>query len=197
MAQGHAARGDSRQGPGFPGPAAARADTADDEDARDARDEQDAAAALEADLRELAAERDELRGTAQRLQADFENYRKRIARDQAAQSDRANERLVESILPALDGLEMAVANLGDADEQVRKGVELAVGELASVLARHGLVRIADLGVAFDPNQHEAVLQEEGEGEPRVGDVLRSGYALKGRVLRPAMVKVVRSEETSE
>jgi molecular chaperone GrpE len=150
------------------------------------------AALLEADLRDLAAERDELRGTAQRIQADFENYRKRVARDQAALADRATERLVEALLPALDGLEMAVVSLAAADEKVRKGVELAVGELASALERHGLTRIADLGVAFDPNEHEAVMQDDGDGDPRVGAVLRTGYALNGRVLRPAMVKVDRS-----
>jgi molecular chaperone GrpE len=162
-------------------------------------DEEAEAALLEADLRELAAERDELRGTAQRIQADFENYRKRVARDQAALADRATGRLVEAMLPALDGLEMALASLGDADEQVRKGVELAVRELASALERHGLARIADLGVPFDPTQHEAVLQDdEGDGDPCVGDVLRTGYTLNGRVLRPAMVKVVRgSGEASE
>jgi molecular chaperone GrpE len=159
-------------------------------------DDEDAAAILEADFRELAAERDELRGTAQRIQADFENYRKRMARDQIALSERATEGLVEAILPALDGLEMALASLGDADDKVRKGVELAVGELVTALERHGLARIADPGVAFDPNQHEAVLQDDGDGEPLVGDVLRTGYALKGRVLRPAMVKVVRSNEKS-
>jgi Molecular chaperone GrpE (heat shock protein) len=87
---------------------------------------------------------------------------------------------------------MAVVSLGDADEKVRKGVELAVGELTSALERHGLARIADLAVPFDPTQHEAVMQDDGEGEPHVGDVLRTGYSLKGRVLRPAMVKVVRS-----
>ena len=155
--------------------------------------EQEAAEAVEADLRELVAERDELRGTAQRIQADFENYRKRMARDQVTYSERATQGLIEAILPALDGLEMALASLGDADEKVRKGVELAVGELVGALERHGLVRIADLGVAFDPNLHEAVLHDEGDGEPRVGDVLRTGYSLKGRVLRPAMVKVVRKE----
>ena len=181
MTQGNAA-----PGPGMPDPAAAT-ETDDDEDA---------AAVLEADFRELAAERDELRGTAQRIQADFENYRKRMARDQIALSERATEGLVESMLPALDGLEMALANLGAADEKVRKGVELAVGELVTALERHGLARIADLGVAFDPNQHEAVLQEDGDGEPIVGDVLRTGYALKGRVLRPAMVKVVRGDENN-
>lgn len=172
------------QGPGFPGP-----EVAEDDD--DAAAE---AALIEADIRELAAERDELRGTAQRIQADFENYRKRVARDQAAHSERATERLVEEILPALDGLEMALASLQNADEKVRKGVELAVGELVSALERHGLERIAQPGVAFDPNQHEAVLQDEGDGDPHVGDVLRTGYALKGRVLRPAMVKVTRSDE---
>jgi molecular chaperone GrpE len=176
-------QGDAAPGPGVPDPVPAN-ETDDD----------DAAAVLEADFRELAAERDELRGTAQRIQADFENYRKRMARDQIALSERATERLVEAILPALDGLEMALANLGDADEKVRKGVELAVGELVTALERHGLERIAEIGVAFDPNQHEAVLQEDGEGEPVVGDVLRTGYALKGRVLRPAMVKVVRGDE---
>jgi molecular chaperone GrpE len=194
--------GDAAPGPATPGPVAAKETVPVNEP-----DDEDAAAVLEADFRELAAERDELRGTAQRIQADFENYRKRMARDQIALSERATEGLVEAILPALDGLEMALANLGDADEKVRKGVELAVGELVTALERHGLARIADLGVAFDPNQHEAVLQEDGEGEPIVGDVLRTGYALKGRVLRPAMVKVVRgyddsadrngSEETSE
>jgi molecular chaperone GrpE len=181
MSQGNAA-----PGPGMPDPAAAT-ETDDDEDA---------AAVLEADFRELAAERDELRGTAQRIQADFENYRKRMARDQIALSERATEGLVEAILPALDGLEMALVSLGNADEQVRKGVELAVGELVTALERHGLKRIADLGVAFDPNQHEAVLQDDGDGEPIVGDVLRTGYALKGRVLRPAMVKVVRGDENN-
>jgi molecular chaperone GrpE len=184
MTQGGAAQ----QGPGDPGPAVA---TSDDQGA-DADLESVEAQLLEADLRELAAERDELRGTAQRIQADFENYRKRVARDQVALVDRATERLVEAILPALDGLEMAVASLANADEQVRKGIELAVGELTATLERHGLERIAELDVAFDPNRHEAVMQDEGEGEPHVGGVLRTGYALNGRVLRPAMVKVTRA-----
>jgi molecular chaperone GrpE len=187
-------------GPVSPDPSAAGAGDLDGARLPDATDaglantdlESMEAALLEADLRELAAERDELRGTAQRIQADFENYRKRVARDQAALADRATERLVEALLPALDGLEMAVVSLADADEKVRKGVELAVGELTSALERHGLARIADLDVAFDPNQHEAVMQDDGDGDPHVGAVLRTGYALNGRVLRPAMVKVTRT-----
>jgi len=181
------------QGPESPGPRLAPTDDIEEADLETAE-----AALLEADLRDLAAERDELRGTAQRIQADFENYRKRVARDQTALVDRATARLIEAVLPALDGLEMAVISLGDADEKVRKGVELAVSELTSALERHGLTRIAELGVPFDPNQHEAVMQDDGDGEPRVGDVLRTGYALNGRVVRPAMVKVVRvGEETGE
>ena len=180
---------DATQGPGTPDPGVAREGDADASAALDDTDlESLEAQLLEADLRELAAERDELRGTAQRIQADFENYRKRVARDQALLTDRATERIIEAILPALDAFEMAVVSLGDADEKVRKGVELAVGELSSALER-----IADLDVAFDPNQHEAVMHDDGDGEPRVGDVLRTGYALNGRVVRPAMVKVVRSD----
>jgi molecular chaperone GrpE len=178
--------GDAAQGPEASGPADAPRDDPMDEEAMEAQ-------LLENDLRELAAERDELRGAAQRIQADFENYRKRVMRDQAALSERATERLVESLLPALDAFEMAVVSLGDADEKLRKGVELAVGELNGVLERHGLARIAELDVPFDPNCHEAVMQDDGAGDPRVGDVLRTGYALNGRVLRPAMVKVTRAD----
>jgi molecular chaperone GrpE len=179
----------AKQGPGVPGPAAA----SEPDGISEADLESAEAELLEADLRELAAERDEFRGTAQRIQADFENYRKRVARDQTALVDRATERLIEAILPSLDGLEMAVVSLRSADDQVRKGVELAVGELTGALERHGLTRIAEPGVPFDPTLHEAVMHDEGEGDPIVGAVLRTGYALNGRVVRPAMVKVTRSE----
>ena len=173
-------------GPDLPGPEAA-----DDNGSREAE------ATLEADLAQLAGERDELRGTVQRIQADFENYRKRVMREQASMSERATEGLVEALLPALDGLELAVGSLGTVDGKVRKGVELAISELLGALERNGLVRIADVDVPFDPNEHEAVLQDDGDGEPHVGEVLRTGYVLKGRVLRPAMVKVVRTGEASE
>ena len=74
---------------------------------------------------------------------------------------------------------------------MRKGIELVYAELLGVLERAGLERIAALGAPFDPNEHEAVMQDDGDGEPHVGDVLRTGWKLKGRVLRPAMVKVDR------
>jgi molecular chaperone GrpE len=148
-----------------------------------------------ADIDLLQRERDDLLDTSQRLQADFENYRKRVLREQTALVERATEGLVEQLLPVLDSFELALANL-DADVeivQVRKGIELVYAELFNVLERAGLERIDALGAPFDPNEHEAVMQEDGsgDGEPRVGDVLRTGWKLKGRVLRPAMVKVVR------
>jgi molecular chaperone GrpE len=150
----------------------------------------EAAADLEADLAALNKERDELRGLAQRVQADFENYRKRMLREQTDAIGRANEALVEQLLPVLDSAALAATQLGDADESVRKGIELAFAELVAVLEKAGVERIADTGVPFDPNVHEAVMQEGGSGgEPVVAELVRTGYRFRGKVLRPAMVKV--------
>jgi molecular chaperone GrpE len=146
---------------------------------------------LISDIDALQRERDDLLDTSRRLQADFENYRKRVLREQTALIERATEGLIEQLLPVLDSFELATINLAAVEEQVRKGIELAFAELASVLERAGLQRIDALGAPFDPNEHEAVLQDDGDGEPHVGDVLRTGWKLKGRVLRPAMVKVTR------
>jgi molecular chaperone GrpE len=148
---------------------------------------------LIADIETLQRERDDLLDTTKRLQADFENYRKRVLREQTVLVERASENIVEQLLPVLDSFELAIANLdreGDL-ERVHKGIELVHAELLGVLERAGLEPIAALGAPFDPNEHEAVMQEDGDGEPHVGDVLRAGWKLKGRVLRPAMVKVVR------
>jgi molecular chaperone GrpE len=159
---------------------------------------QDPAAAeaeqLVSDLDALQRERDDLLDTTRRLQADFENYRKRVLREQTALVERATEGLLEQLLPVLDSFELAVRNLddGDVDDKVRKGIELVFAELVGVLERAGLERIDARGAVFDPNEHEAVMQDEGDGEPHVGDVLRTGWKLKGRVLRPAMVKVTRN-----
>jgi molecular chaperone GrpE len=142
-----------------------------------------------ADLRE---ERDGYLDQARRVQAEFENYRKRVMREQTVIVERAGEALVESLLPVLDNFELTLANIDSAEPHIRKGIELIFADFVTVLERSGLQRIDALGQAFDPNEHEAVLQEEGgDGEPVVTDVLRSGYRLKGRVLRPAMVKVTR------
>jgi molecular chaperone GrpE len=152
--------------------------------------EPDAAAALETDLDRLLGERDEMRALAQQIQADFENYRKQALRRETDIVERASQSLVEKLLPVLDSFEAAVAQLGaDTDAGVRKGVELVFSQLVGVLESAGLERIDSDGAAFDPNEHEAVLHEDGDGEPVVAETMRTGYRLKGRVLRPAMVKV--------
>ena len=161
-------------------------------------EEEAAASQLEADLARLTqieSERDEYLDTLRRVQAEFENYRKRVIKEQTALVDRATSGLVEQLLPVLDSCELALKNLDSAGsdeiESVRKGLELVYAELLGVLEKAGLSRIEAEGKPFDPNVHEAVMQEDGDGEPVVTDVLRTGYTLKGRVLRPAMVKVTR------
>ena len=150
---------------------------------------------FESDLASLQRERDDLLDTTRRLQADFENYRKRVAREQASLAERSTERLLEQLLPVLDSFELAVMNLdqSDVDEMERKGIDLVYAELVAVMERAGLQRIEAKDAPFDPIEHEAVLQDDGDGEPHVEDVLRTGWKLKGRVLRPAMVKVTRKK----
>ena len=149
----------------------------------------DAAVAESPLTEDLARERDDMRALAQQVQADFENYKKRVQRDQAEASERGVALLVEQLLPVLDNFDLAVMNLEGADEKVRKGVELAYADFVAVLERAGVERIPTDGQPFDPEVHEAVLHEPGTGEPTVVETMRAGYRLKGRVLRPAMVKV--------
>jgi molecular chaperone GrpE len=172
--------------------------TPDDSNEVAVSEEEAAASELEADLARLTqieTERNEYLDTLRRVQAEFENYRKRVIKEQTALVDRATSGLVEELLPVLDSFELALKNLDSAGsgdiESVRKGVELVYAELLGVLEKAGLSRIEAEGKPFDPNVHEAVMQEDGDGEPVVTDVLRTGYTLKGRVLRPAMVKVTR------
>jgi len=142
------------------------------------------------ELTRLAAERDEYLAHLQRTQAEFDNYRKRMLRDQTAHLERATAGLIEQLLPVLDAFELALGSAGTDAERLRKGVELVYGELLGALEKAGLERIEALGKPFDPAEHEAVMHVENEGgEPGVQDVVRTGYRLKGRVLRPAMVKV--------
>ena len=143
------------------------------------------------DLEELRAERDGLVGDLQRMQAEFANFKKRMVRDQTALVERASAGLVEQLLPVLDNFELALLSL-EADQNVRKGIELVYADFLGVLEKAGLERMAAHGAPFDPNEHEAEMQEDGDGEPVVADVMRAGYTLKGRVLRPAMVKVSRA-----
>ena len=172
-----------------------RPEAAQDEE-RDTPSAEDAAQEIVEELDELGraqAERDEYLDTLRRVQADFENYRKRMLREQTALVERATEGLVEQLLPVLDALDAALANVdasaSDELAKVRKGLELVRAELLGVLEKSGLSRVEAEGKPFDPNEHEAVMQEEGDGEPVVSEVVRPGYRFKGRLLRPAMVKV--------
>jgi molecular chaperone GrpE len=146
---------------------------------------------LESRLAEAEAKRDEYLADLQRLAADFDNYRKRVARDQQQLVARAHEGLVKELLPVLDDLERALGAAEVHDEAtVVEGVRLVQRALADQLAREGLVEIAADG-AFDPHVHEALLSQPGEGAApgTVLQVVQKGYRLGDRVLRPARVVV--------
>jgi len=154
------------------------------------------ALAEEADPREvLARERDEYLLALQRTQADFENYRKRIARLQEEQAARSSGDIVSKLLPVLDTLDLAENHLNESLEVSEDGKALRASRamLLDILAKEGLERVDQAGVAFDPSVHDAVARSDGEpgdgGEPVVEEVLRSGYRWKGQVLRAAMVRV--------
>lgn len=131
----------------------------------------------------------------QRLQAEFDNYRKRVLKEQTRAVDFANEPLVSKLLEVLDEFELALiaAERQPEFERFLQGVEMVYAKLQEILRSEGLERIEAEGKPFDPQLHEALLQvdDQDDGEQYVADVLRSGYTLKGRVLRPSGVKVGR------
>jgi len=146
-------------------------------------------------LAERAAKADEYLALAQRTQADFENFRKRMARDVRAAEARGMSRLARELLPALDNLDRAIAAVeasdGEDEHHLTKGIRLVQSELASALARTGIEAYAVKGERFDPVHHEAVAQAPVQGaEPgSIVEVLQSGYRLGELVLRPARVIV--------
>jgi molecular chaperone GrpE len=146
-------------------------------------------------LRERAAKADEYLALAQRTQADFENFRKRMARDVRSAEARGMSRLAKELLPALDNLDRAIAAVEASDDEdehhLTKGIRLVQSELSSALARTGIEAYAAKGERFDPVHHEAVAQTPVEGaEPgSIVEVLQSGYRLNELVLRPARVIV--------
>jgi molecular chaperone GrpE len=179
----------SSEGPGAPGvhsevngsaaPAAEPAVPATDADPRDV----------------LARERDEYLLALQRTQADFENYRKRIARQQEEQAARASQHLVDKLLPVLDALDLAENHLKESLDvsEGAKALHASRAMLLDILSREGLERLDQPEVPFDPSVHDGVAHADGEGGPggetMVDEVMRSGYRWKGQVLRPAMVRV--------
>jgi molecular chaperone GrpE len=175
----------------------ADAEVADDEalegiEAEEVEAEEDAIAA---DLDKARAEAESYLDDLRRLQADFDNYRKRTLREQTARAASASQALVARLLPVLDNFELAVSSAERSRDfdRMLKGVEMVFGELREVLEAEGLVRIEAEGKPFDPERHEAVIAvEEQDTEPgMVVDIVRAGYELRGKVLRPAMVKVAK------
>jgi molecular chaperone GrpE len=170
----------------------------DGKDAGDARPPQPGGPTPTDEADELARAKTqaaEYRDHLQRLQAEFENYRKRMTRSQERLVDAELQRFVQGLLEVLDEFDLAlIAAQRQPDfEAFRKGVELVYAKLAETLRAEGLEPIEAEGKAFDPNEHEALMQTgDGEGDPHVAEIFRQGYKLRGTVIRPASVRVERT-----
>ncbi|MBN2247948.1 MAG: nucleotide exchange factor GrpE [Coriobacteriia bacterium] len=131
--------------------------------------------------------------TAQRLQAEFDNYRKRVAREQEDALRRAGQRIITEVLPALDNLERALAHAGESGESSEfvAGVQMVRQQILDVFAKEGVERIDPTGQPFDPTEHQAVGQAQRDDVPEgtCVDMYQCGYRMHGRVLRPAAVVV--------
>jgi molecular chaperone GrpE len=136
-------------------------------------------------------ERDEYLDLAKRAQADFENYRKRAAKEAAAAGERARSGLVRELLPVVDNLERALASANDDEQHLAEGVRLVHSELIAVLERYGVQQFDPKGESFDPTVHEALsTRSDDDADPGVVlDVVEKGYRTNGVVLRPARVVV--------
>ncbi len=142
-------------------------------------------------LAQAQRERDEYLDLARRSQADFENYRKRAAKEAVAAGQRAKSGLVRELLPVVDNLERALASAQEGEQHLAEGVRLVHSELISVLERNGVEQFDPKGESFDPSYHEALStrSEDGAGPGVVLDVIEKGYRSNGTVLRPARVVV--------
>jgi molecular chaperone GrpE len=142
-------------------------------------------------LRQLSEERDQLKDQLLRARAEFENFRKRKAREAEEMRKRASEELIRELLPVVDHLEMALSHVEDKDSGLAKGVEMVVRQFAALLSARGLSPIPSVGERFDPNVHEALTQQPSDEHPEgfVMNEFQRGYRLGEFVLRPAKVVV--------
>jgi molecular chaperone GrpE len=142
-------------------------------------------------LASMQRERDEYLDLARRAQADFENYRKRAAKEAALAGQRAKSGLVRELLPVVDNLERALASAGHDEQHLAEGVRLVHSELIAVLERNGVEQFDPRGERFDPEEHEALSMrsEDGAESGTVLDVVEKGYRANGGILRPARVVV--------
>ncbi|HEU5057644.1 MAG TPA: nucleotide exchange factor GrpE [Kofleriaceae bacterium] len=161
------------------------------ESADAASDAEAEAAPRDDDPAHLKAERDRYLDLAKRAQADFDNYRKRAAKDAAAAGARAKVGLVRELLPVVDNLERALTSATESDSAIAEGVRLVHADLIGVLERNGIESQEPAGEKFDPTEHEAVsMREEDGAEPGIVlDVVEKGYKLNDTVIRPARVVV--------
>lgn len=148
------------------------------------------------ELSALEDQRDTYLEALRQLQADFENYKKRVIRDQQEYAEIKSVKLMEELLPVIDNFQLALGMLegkSAEDKKLRKGIELVYNELVGVMERQGLEKIDAEGAIFDPEFHDAVSHEDNDEHDQeiVTEVLREGYKVRGRVVRPAMVKVAR------
>ncbi len=145
-----------------------------------------------AETAKLISELDDLRQTLLRRQADFDNYRKRIEKERADDSKRSTARVIEGLIPVIDGFEHALAAHGQGEYEIyRKGFELIYKQLLDNVAKLGAERIDPVGKQFDPHQHQAMdrLETTEHEDGTVVHTFQPGYVFHGRVLRPAMVRV--------
>ncbi len=154
----------------------------------------DPAEAQELLLRELAEARQEtgeILGNLQRVAAEFDNYRKRVERDQVENVVRASQRLVEFLLPTLDSFDAALETEARSDTETKmlEGMARTRSQLMDALAQEDVEPIDAVGQPFDPALHEAVSVVPGEGDQIVQQELRKGYVMRGRVIRPTLVIV--------
>jgi molecular chaperone GrpE len=157
------------------------------------------APSTEAPSSDAADDAAEYREHLQRLQAEFANYRKRVLREQTQAIEMASEPLVRKLLEVLDDFDLALiaAEQKPDFEKFHRGVELVYAKLQEALRSEGLERIEAEGKTFDPEEHEALMGTSGgDGEPVVADVFRQGYKLRGRVIRPAGVRVAHADDPS-
>lgn len=149
-------------------------------------------AKADAEMAKLAADLEELRQSMLRSQADFANYRKRIEKERFEDSKRATARVIEALIPVIDGFEHALAAHREAEyENYRKGFELIHKQLLDNITKLGVERIDPVGKPFDPHLHQAMDRTETteEKDGTILQVFQPGYVFHGRVLRPAMVRV--------
>lgn len=149
-------------------------------------------AKADAEMSKVTADLEDLRQTLLRRQADFDNYRKRVEKERFEDSKRATARVIEGLIPVIDGFEQALAAHREAEyESYRKGFELIYKQLLDNITKLGAERIDPVGKSFDPHLHQAVDRAETteHEDGTILQVFQPGYVFHGRVLRPAMVRV--------